>query len=91
MSFVFSAIPDGQRAFREMLRVLRPNGTIIILDAGEADNGNKFAYYLAKLWENFGDFIRDERSYMEKAGLSIERQELGPGGCVHIIVGSRKA
>ncbi len=88
LSFVFSAIPDGERAFSEMLRVLRPEGSIIILDAGEADNENYFAHSLAILWEQFGDYIRDERVYMERVGMQITRQELGPGGCVHIVVGT---
>ena len=87
LSFVLSAIPDIQQAMDEMLRVLRPDGKIIILDAGESKNGNYFAHLLAVIWELLGDFIRDEQDYLLMAGMCVKRYEMGPGGCVHIIVG----
>jgi ubiquinone/menaquinone biosynthesis C-methylase UbiE len=89
LSFVLSAIPDIEHAINEVLRVLKPKGKIIILDAGEADDNNLFAHFLARLWELFGDFIRDERKYMVAAGMKITRKEMGPGRCVHIVVGER--
>lgn len=89
LSFTFSAIPDAQRAINEMLRVLCPDGKLIILDAGEAEDANRFAHFLAVVWELMGDYMRDEKYYMLPAGLQITRQEMGPGGCVHIVVGER--
>jgi ubiquinone/menaquinone biosynthesis C-methylase UbiE len=91
MAFVLSAIPDAALAFREIFRILRPDGRIIILDAGEAENGNQFAHQLAVLWDMLGDYIRDEREYMRAEGMEITREEMGPGGCVHIVEGKRIA
>jgi ubiquinone/menaquinone biosynthesis C-methylase UbiE len=88
-SFVLSAIAEGQNAINEMRRVVKPGGTIIILDAGEAEDRNWFAHTLAVMWELFGDFMRDERTFMRKVGLTVTRHEMGPGGCVHIVVGKR--
>ncbi|MDF1516237.1 MAG: class I SAM-dependent methyltransferase, partial [Anaerolineae bacterium] len=87
LSFAFSAFPDGHRAFHELYRVLKNNGSLIILDAGVSDNRNWFAVTLAKIWEIFGDSIRDERLYMRAKNMKITYQEFGPGGCVHIVAG----
>ncbi len=88
-TFAFSAFPDADRALDEMARVTRPGGQVIIVDAGEASNGNFFAHLLARLWEAFGDFMRDEIPLMEVRGLVVEREEYGPWRCVHVVVGTR--
>ena len=73
----------------EMVRVIRPGGKVIIVDAGEAADGNVCARFLAWLWELFGDFMRDEVVLMEARGLTVEREEYGPWRCVHVVVGTR--
>ncbi|MFL7795158.1 MAG: class I SAM-dependent methyltransferase [Anaerolineae bacterium] len=90
-TFAFSAFPDADRAMDEMARVIRPGGKVIIVDAGEAADGNLFARLLAWLWELFGDYMRDEVPLMEARGLAVEREEYGPGHCVHVVVGTRVA
>jgi ubiquinone/menaquinone biosynthesis C-methylase UbiE len=87
-TFAFSAIPDAGRAMDEMVRVTRPGGTIVIVDAGRAADGNWLADLLARLWEAMGDYMRDEVPLMEAHGLSVAREEYGPGGCVHVAAGT---
>jgi ubiquinone/menaquinone biosynthesis C-methylase UbiE len=90
-TFAFSAFPDAGRALDEMVRVIEPGGKVIIVDAGEASDGNLFARLLAWLWEAFGDYMRDEVPLMEARGLAVEREEYGPWHCVHVVVGTRPA
>ncbi len=87
-TFAFSAFTDAERALDEMVRVIRPGGKVIVVDAGEASDGNAMAHFLAALWEWSGDYMRDEAPLLQARGLSVERQEYGPWGCVHVVVGT---
>jgi ubiquinone/menaquinone biosynthesis C-methylase UbiE len=86
-TFALSAIPDIERAIDEMVRVTRPGGRVIVVDAGEAMDGNGMARALAALWSAMGDYMRDERPYLDARGLQVERQDAGPWGSVHVVIG----
>jgi ubiquinone/menaquinone biosynthesis C-methylase UbiE len=88
-TFAFSAIPDADAALAEMVRVVKPGGVVIIVDAGEAQDGNVMAHFLAQLWSAFGDYMRDEVPLMEAHGLAVTREDYGPWGCVHVTVGTK--
>ncbi|MBN2393372.1 MAG: methyltransferase domain-containing protein [Anaerolineae bacterium] len=88
-TFAFSAFPDPDAALAEMVRVVKPGGVIIIVDAGEAQDGNAMAHFLAQLWAAFGDYMRDEVPLMEAQGLTVTREDYGPWGCVHVTVGKK--
>ena len=88
-TFAFSAFPDADAALAEMVRVVKPGGAIIIVDAGEAQDGNAMAHFLAQLWAAFGDYMRDEVPLMEAQGLTVTCEDYGPWGCVHVTVGTK--
>ena len=88
-TFAFSAFPDAEAALDEMVRVTRPGGRVVIVDAGEASDGNRFAHLLASAWTALGDYMRDEAPLMEARGLTVTREEYGPWHCVHVVVGTR--
>ena len=90
-TFAFSAFPDAEAALDEMVRVTRPGGRVIIADAGEASDRNRFAHLLASAWTALGDYMRDEVPLMEARGLAVTREEYGPWGCVHVVVGTQPA
>ncbi len=90
LTFVFSAIPDGAAALREMARVLRPGGVIALVDACEPHSGNPVGMWLARQWERFGDFMRDEAALMRAAGLDvIHCREFGAFDSIRITVGRK--
>ena len=90
LTFVFSAIPDGDAAMREMARVLRPGGVITLVDACKPTNGNRIGLWLAQQWERFGDTMRDEAALMRDCGLDvIACEEFGPFQSMRVTVGRK--
>jgi len=91
-TFIFSAVPDGLAAMQEMARVLRPGGVLALVDAGVPSDGNLIGAALARMWEKFGDFMRDEAALMREAGLEIiERREFGAFNSIRLVVGRKSA
>ena len=91
MTFVFSAIPDGPAAMRAFHRVLRPGGLLILVDAGIPSDGNLPGRMMARTWELFGDFMRDEAALMQQAGFEIvKRREFGVFSGIRLVVGRKK-
>jgi len=91
-TFTFSAVPDGLTAMCEMARVLRPGGVVALVDAGVPSDRNSVGVGLARLWELFGDFMRDEAALMRQAGLEIvARREFGVFNGIRLVVGRKPA
>lgn len=90
LTFVFSAIPAGAAALREMYRVLRPTGVVVLIDACVPSNGNVAARRLGRLWALFGDQLRDEAALMRTVGFHIiECKEYGAFHSIRLTVAGK--
>lgn len=89
-TFAFAGFPQGPRAMREMARVTRAGGRVVLIDIGLPSDGNRWGTLLARLWERMGDFLYDQPALMREAGLRVVHyQEFGPGRHIRAIVGQK--
>jgi ubiquinone/menaquinone biosynthesis C-methylase UbiE len=88
MTFVLAEIDDLDKAIKEMKRVIRRNGKIIIIAGGMPQDENLIAKLLFKLI-GFQTTLRLERNNQkefEKWGFQTTRTDFGPFNIVHKIV-----
>ncbi len=91
LTFVFSAIPDGAAALREMRRVLCPLGVVVLIDACIPSDGNAVAQGLGRMWALFGDILRDEAGLMRAAGFEVVAcKEYGAFQSIRLTVASKR-
>lgn len=85
-TMAFSGYPDGKKALKEMLRVLKPNGILLILDYDFPPNRNILGYALVKLIEASGDIIKDIGEIIEETDYSYKRKIVGGFGSIHLFI-----
>lgn len=91
-SFALSGVHDGGEAVREMARVTRAGGRLVLIDIGLPEDGNRAGVFLARLWEWMGDFLYDQPAMMRQAGLQVvEFKSYGPGNHIRVMVGDKQA
>ncbi len=89
-TFAFSGFPGGDHALGEMVRVLRPNGHLVMVDIGLPTDGNRLGTFWARLWEQMGDYLYDLPALFVAAGLQVTTcVEYGPGRHIRVIVGEK--
>lgn len=76
--------PDGDMAVSEMRRVLRLNGKLLIVDFDYPEDRNIFGYLFVKLWEKFGDIIKDIELLLKKHKFDCKNHTIGGLGSVHL-------
>ena len=74
-----------------MLRVLKPDGRLVLIDVNFPTKDNWFGRTLTHLWMRTGDIVRDMDSIFEINGLSYSDEEIGCWGSIHLYVARRRA
>lgn len=96
VSFALHEMPASirDRVVREMARVTRPAGPIIIIDYGlpRGRVAGKLAFYIIKLYEgdHFARFVKsDWRALLESAGVEVSDERAALHGLARILSGRR--
>ena len=85
----FSGYPDGRKALSGMLRVMNPQGRLVIIDVNYPADDNRLGTWLTNYWKLTGDVIRDMDRLFKVFGVSYLDREIGGWGSVHLYVASK--
>lgn len=89
-TMAFTGYPDGDKAMSEIWRVLKPNGQLLLVDFDYPINRNIFGCWFVKLWEKFGDIIKDIKSILGKYNFEYEACAVGGFGSVQLFIAKKK-
>lgn len=90
-TMAFSGYPRAQTALSEMVRVLTPNGRVVLIDVNYPADGNWLGTTLTRLWAQAGDLVRDMAMLFDANRLSYTYEEIGGWGSIHMYVASPRA
>jgi ubiquinone/menaquinone biosynthesis C-methylase UbiE len=85
-TMAFTGYPDGDKAMSEINRVLKPKGKLLLVDFDYPEDGNIFGYYFVRLWEKFGDIIKDIKGLLRKHHFTYESSSVGGFGSVQLFI-----
>lgn len=88
-TMAFSGYPRAQDALNEMVRVLKPEGRLVLIDVNYPNDGHRVGMALTRLWIGGGDLVRDVHALFEANRLSCTDEAAGGWGSVHLYVASR--
>lgn len=88
-TMAFSGYPDAQVAIREMNRVLKPGGRLLLVDVDYPLDGNWLGRQAARTWLVLGDLLRDMAPIFDQGGFEYEQQEIGGWGSVHLYLATK--
>jgi ubiquinone/menaquinone biosynthesis C-methylase UbiE len=85
-TMAFSGYPDGLRAMKELVRVMKPDGILLLLDYDFPKNRNALGYLIVRLIEACGDIMRNVPAIVEKCNCTCERKTIGCFGAVQLFL-----
>ncbi len=89
-TMAFSGYPDGKKAMAEMLRVLRDDGVLLLLDYDYPANRNVFGYWMVRAIVKSGDIVRDVAAIVDTLHHTYERKTIGGFGSVQLFIIRKK-
>lgn len=88
-TMAFTGYPNGEKAMSELRRVLKPNGKLLLVDFDYPNNRTIVGYWFVRLWEKFGDIIKDINSLLIKYGFDYEVSSVGGFGSVQLFIAKK--
>ena len=85
-TMAFSGYPDGFKAMKELTRVLKPDGILLLLDYDYPENRNVFGYLTVKLIEASGDIIRNIPGIVQRCNCTCNRKIIGSFGAIQLFL-----
>jgi ubiquinone/menaquinone biosynthesis C-methylase UbiE len=85
-TMAFTAYPDGAKALDEMLRVLKPGGSLLLVDVDYPSDRNIFGYFMVKIGEWAGDIIKNIENMLKQKGLNYICKNVGGFGSVKLYI-----
>lgn len=92
MTFVLAEIEDLDQAIREMRRVLKSQGKIIVISGGRPQDRNIFADIIFRFLKHQTDLKldRDNTAIFKKHGFEVSRKDFGPFNVVNKIIAVKR-
>lgn len=85
-TMAFSGYPDGFKAMKELTRVLKPDGMLLLLDYDYPENRNIFGYLTVKIIEASGDIIRYIPEIAKRCNCTCKRKIIGSFGAIQLFL-----
>ena len=89
-TMAFTGYPNGEKAMSEIKRVLKKNGKLLLVDFDYPKNRNWFGYKIVRLWEKFGDIIKDINTLLLQYDFDYKDMSVGGFGSVHLFIAQKK-
>ena len=89
-TMAFTGYPNGEKAMSELKRVLKKDGSLLLVDFDYPKNRNRFGYMIVRLWEKFGDIIKDINSILTEYNFDYKDISVGGFGSVHLFIAQKK-
>lgn len=89
-TMAFTGYPNGEKAMSELKRVLKKDGKLLLVDFDYPKNRNRIGYMIVKLWEKFGDIIKDINALLKHFEFNYEDISVGGFGSVHLFIAQKK-
>ncbi len=73
----------------ELKRVLKKDGTLLLMDFDYPKDRNLMGYLIVRLWGKLGDIIKDINSLLIKYGFDYKDFPVGGFGSVHLFIAKK--